>query len=378
MLSKALWLSENEPEVYARTTCLIEYTDWLVYKMTGRLVLNLNTATQRWYYNGREWGWPGDLFAAVGVPELEKKFPKEVVPAGREVGRLLPEAAWALGLPDSITVYQGGGDAFVGLLGLNVAAPGKLGLITGSSNVMGVFVAQEFHGTGLFGGFPDAVVPGLWLVEAGQVSTGSILAWFKRYFAADLPPASVYSILDGEAKQIPPGAGGIIVLDYFQGNRTPYTDPLARGAIWGLSLHTTRAHLFRALMEGIAYGTNHILEVLSGYGQSPQEMCTCGGATRSDTFMQIYADVCGIPISIVKVTDAPLVGGAILAATGAGAFPNLQAAAQSMVKVTKTFIPNRERHEAYRFYFERYKQTYCHLRELMHQVTHQENVNVRG
>jgi ribulokinase len=378
MLSKALWLSENEPETYARTTCLIEYTDWLVYRLTGRLLLNLNTATQRWYYNDREWAWPADLFAAVGVSGLEEKFPKEIVPAGREVGCLLPEAARALGLPDTITVYQGGGDAFIGLLGLNVAEPDKLGLITGSSNVMGAFVAQEFHGMGLFGGFPDAVIPGLWLVEAGQVSTGSILAWFKRYFAADLPPASVYSILDGEAEQIPPGAGGVVVLDYFQGNRTPYTDSLARGAIWGLSLHTTRAHLFRALMEGIAYGTNHILETLSSYGHLPQEICACGGATRSETFMQIYADVCGVPISIVKVTDAPLVGGAILAATGVGVFPDLRAAAQAMVKVTRTFVPNRERHEAYRFYFERYRETYRHLRESMHQVTRHETANARG
>ena len=378
MLSKALWLAENEPDVYARTKHLIEYTDWLVYRLTGRLVLNKNTATQRWYYHGRDWGWPTDLFAAVGVPGLEHKFPKEIVPAGQAVGRLLPEAAAALGLPDSVTVYQGGGDAFVALLGMNVAEPGRLGLITGSSNVMGAFVEQEFHGTGLYGAFPDAVVPGLCLVEAGQVSTGSILAWFKRYFAADLPPMSAYSILDGEAQAIAPGAGGVIALDYFQGNRTPHTDSRARGAIWGLSLHTTRAHLFRALMEGIAYGTHHILEILASYGQSPQEIYACGGATRSDTFMQIYADVCGIPISVAKVTDAPLVGGAILAATGAGAFPDLRAAAQVMVKVSKTYVPDMERHARYQFYYERYKETYPQLRALMHQVGQQEELNARG
>ena len=230
MLSKVLWLSENEPDNYAGTAHFLEYTDWLIYRLTGCLALNLNTTTQRWYYNARNWGWPGDLFEAVGLPGLTRKFPTEIVPAGVKVGHLLPEVARLLGLSDKhdTPVFQGGGDAFIGLLGLDVTEPGKVGLITGSSNVIGSFVDQEFHATGVFGAFPDAVIPGLWLVEAGQVSTGSVLAWFKRYFALDLPPQVAYAILDGEAAQILPGAGGVIVLDHFQGNRTPYTDSESR------------------------------------------------------------------------------------------------------------------------------------------------------
>lgn len=369
MLSKALWLRENEPDVYGQTAKFVEYLDWLMLRLTGRLALNLNTATQRWYYNSRDWRWPTDLFNAVGAGDLSSKIPDEILPPGELVGTLTPEAAEALGLSENTQVFQGGGDAFVGLLGLNVTDPGDFGLIAGSSNVLAGFVEEEIHGSGVYGAFPDAVIPGLWLVEAGQVSTGSILAWFKRHYTADLPSETAYEILDLEASHIPPGSEGLIVLDYFQGNRTPYTDSHARGAIWGLSLHTTRAHLFRALMEGVAYGTAHILEVLTELDSAPQRIYACGGATKSDLFMQIYADVCGVPISLTAVSDAMLLSGAILAAAGLGAYADMRAAAEAMVTVTKTFAPDGEAYEAYQFYFDQYKKTYPHLKDMMHEMT---------
>jgi FGGY-family pentulose kinase len=378
MLSKTLWLAENEPETYARSAHLIEYTDWLIYRLTGRLALSLNTITQRWYYNGRTWHWPVDLYDRLGLGGLPQKLPGEILPVGAEAGCLTGEAAAALGLGQDVRVFGGGADAFVGLLGLNVAQPGKIGLITGSSNVIGAFVADEFHGSGLFGAFPDAVVPGLWLVEAGQVSTGSILAWFKRNFAADLPSGAAYKFLDAQAAQVPPGSGGLVTLDHFQGNRTPYTDSKARGAIWGLSLHTSRADMFRALMEGVAYGTRQILETLAGYGQAAGEVYVCGGATRSEVFMQIYADVCGLPMSVTEVPDAPLLADAIVAATGLGAYSDLPTAAEAMVRLTRSYTPDPTRHGAYAFYFERYCETYGQLRDLIHQTSDHESAEARA
>jgi ribulokinase len=366
MPPKVLWVAENEPDVYAKATIICEYTDWLVYRLTGRLALNLNTITQRWYYNDRNTGWPESLFDQIGLPDLVEHFPKEIFPAGKEVGRLLPEAAQALGLPQDVRVFEGGGDAFIGLLGLNVAQPGSVGLIAGSSNVIGAFVSDEFYQAGLYGAFPDAVVPGLWLVEGGQTATGSMLAWFKRSFALDLPADQVYKLLDHEAAAIPPGSGGLVVLDYFQGNRTPFSDSKARGLIWGLSLHTTRAQVFRALMEGVAYGTRMILETLAQSGSRPQEITACGGATRSNLFMQIYADICGVPISTTQVADAPLLGDAILAFQGLGVYPDLPTAGQKMVKIVHTYTPDLNNHNAYSSFFQLYAQTYPQMRDLMH------------
>jgi ribulose kinase len=302
------------------------------------------------------------------LPELISKIPQQILPAGEKVGGLTSEAAAALGLPESTPVIQGGGDAFVALLGMGVTQLGEIGLIAGSSNVIAGFIEREVHGPGVFGAFPDALIPGLWLIEGGQVSTGSILAWFKRCFALDIQPDMVYATLDNEAAKIAPGSDGLMVLDYFQGNRTPYTDSLARGAVWGLSLHTTRAHLFRGMMEGIAYGTGHVLEALADLGCYPHRMVACGGATQSDVFMQIIADVCGIPISLTEVAEASLLGGAVLAAVGSGLYPDIPSASKEMVRMTKTFEPNQVHHDAYQFYFNLYKETYPRLKDLMHQM----------
>ncbi len=369
MVCKALWLAENEPELYRRTVYFVEYADWLIYRLTGRLALNLNTITQRWYYNQRSWKFPASLYEQIGIPDLTSKIPSDVIPAGQPVGFLLPDVAQALGLNQHTLVFEGGGDAFIGLLGLNVAQPGKIGLITGSSNVLAGFTTAEFHVPSLYGAFPDALVPGLFLVEGGQSSTGSNLAWFKRNFASDLPDPQAYQILDGEAAKFPPGAGGLLALDYFQGNRTPYTDSKARGALWGLSLSSSRGQLFRALMESIAFGTRAILTSLAENGCPVEQIYACGGATRSDLFMQIYADICGLPISVGKVTDAPLLGDAVLAFTGLGAYPDLATAAAAMVKIDRRFSPNLAHQQEYQFYFELYQDTYHHLKDLMHRLS---------
>jgi len=368
MLGKMLWLREHEPEVYANTAHIVEFTDWLAYILTGRLALNQDTTTQRWHYNAHTWHWPTDLFDELGLPDLVNKFPADVLPLGAPLGGLCPEIAHAIGQPAlaGVPVFEGGGDAFVALLGMNVTQPGRIGLITGSSNVICGFFEQPLHAPGLFGAFPDAIVPGLHLLEAGQVSTGSILSWFKRNFARELVPSEAYQVLDQEAAQVPMGAGGIIALDHFQGNRTPYTDSRSRGAVWGLTLSSTRGQLFRALMEGIVYGTRQILEIMQQAGGAQQIIYACGGATRSPIFMQLYADICGLPIAVLSVPDAPLLGGAIVAATGAGIYANFAQAAAAMTQVATTYHPNMAEHVLSNSFFERYKETYPSLRPLLH------------
>lgn len=375
MPPKALWLKEHEPDIYNEADYLIEYTDWIAYRLTGRIALNTNTITQRWYYHPPSGGWPLDFFAQIGLDDLEPKLPRDILGLGEVVGGLSPATAELLGLPAGIPVAMGGGDAFVGLLGLGVTDPGDLGVVMGSSNVLAGLSTTEFHAPGIFGSFPDALIPGLNLVEGGQVSTGSILAWFKRNFAGDVAEeakqkgVSSYQLLDAEAAQISVGSEGLMVLDYFQGNRTPHTDSLARGAIWGLSLQASRAHVFRALMEGIAYGMSDILETFSRQDYTVSRIIACGGATRSPLFMQIYADVLGQTIYLTPVAEASLLGSAVVAAAGAGAYPDLTQAAKEMVAISGEYQPNAERHQVYRFFVQKYQETYQQLKALMHEMS---------
>jgi ribulokinase len=375
MPAKALWLKEREPEVYHEADYFIEYADWIAYRLTGRIALNINTITQRWYYHAPGGGWPLDFFEQIGLDGIEAKFPRDVLAVGEPVGTLSPEAAWQLGLPAKIPVAMGGGDAFVGLLGLGVVTPGDLGVVMGSSNVLSALAQQAVHVPGIFGSFPDAVIPGLHLVEGGQVSTGSILSWFKRGFAGDLAEAarqqgkSVYQLLDTEAGEIPVGSEGLIVLDYFQGNRTPHTDSLARGVVLGLSLRAGRAHIFRAIMEGIAYGTRDILDTFVRNNCIVSRMIACGGATHSPLFMQIYADVAGMPIYTTRMSEASLLGAGVAAAAGAELYPSLAEASRGMVHIAGEYQPDAERHRQYQFFVDKYRETYQQLKHVLRDVT---------
>jgi ribulose kinase len=279
-----------------------------------------------------------------------------------------------MGLKEGTPVAEGGVDAFVAALGLGVVEPGKLALITGSSHVMIGQAAEPHYGQGFFGSYTDAMVPGQYTVEGGQVSTGSIVAWFKNQFAkraneeAEKRGEDPYVILNEMARDIPIGSDGLVVIDYFQGNRTPYTDPLARGMMWGLSLSHTEAHMFRAILEGICYGTEHIFRTMREHGFQPGEAVVAGGPTKSELWMQMHADVSNIPVSFTREGEGAVLGSAMLAAVGAGVYPDIQTAAENMVHTERTIEPNQEAHEAYQFYLDRYVETYPRMRELMHQT----------
>lgn len=375
MPPKMLWLKENEPETYADAEVLVEYTDWIAYKLTGRFALNISTTSHRWFYHLPSGGWQPDFFAAIGLRGIERKFPADVLRVGEVVGPLSADAAAVLGLPAGIPVAANGADAFIGMLGQGVTTPGDLGLITGSSNVMTTLSATEVHFPGIFGAFPESLIPGLNPVEGGQVSTGSILNWFKRNFASGVEAEaaaqgmSAYQLLDSEAAQIAPGSEGLIVLDSFQGNRTPHTDSSARGMVWGLSLQTSRGHLFRALMEGIAYGMQDILEAFERNQVPVERVIASGGATRSPLFMQIYADVLGKPMYTTRQREASLLGSAVVAAMGAGVYPSLVEASRNMVQEASVTQPDASRHAEYRFYVQKFQETYPRMKELMREMT---------
>ena len=177
-----------------------------------------------------------------------------------------------------------------------------------------------------------------------------------------------YDVLNELARDVPPGSEGLVVLDYWQGNRTPYTDPEARGMIWGLSLSHGTGHVFRAILEGICYGTEHIFRTMREHEFEPKEIVAAGGPTKSELWMQLHADVSGLPISFTRVGDAPALGSAILAAVGAGTHPDIQEAARNMVHVERSIEPDTERHAEYKFYVVKYIETYPRMQELMHDV----------
>ncbi len=302
---KLLWVKRNESDRYRRAATVFEETDWLALRLTGERTVNIDTLSIRWFYNSREGGFPLSFYRRIGLDDAFAKIPERVVKIGEIVGGLSREMAQKTSLRPGIPVAGGGADAFMGVIGVNALDPGKLALITGSSQLQITLADRSIHAKGLFGSYPDAIVDGPEVVEAGQISTGSVMRWFTSNFVnADIirraheRNLTLFDVLNEDAAKIQPGSEGIVVLEHWQGNRTPWTDPASRGVIRGLTLSHTPAHLYRAIMEGIVYGTEVIIEQMQAVGVEIREIIACGGATMSDLWMQIHADVIGKPIVI--------------------------------------------------------------------------------
>jgi FGGY-family pentulose kinase len=381
-MPKVLWIKENEPETYRNATYLVECGDWLIQRLTGEWTASINMISCKYFYDRDAGGWPERLYRAVDGEDVLGKFPSSVLDLGVTVGGLRKDVAEELGLRPDTPVAEGGIDAYAGALGLGVVEPGTLALITGSSHVMIGQSAVPAHGQGFWGAYTDAMIPGQYSIEAGQVSTGSVVAWFKNHFAGDTIAEAEqrgvdpYVILTEKAREVPIGSDGLIVLDYFQGNRSPHTDPYARGVISGLSLSHGPGHVFRAILEGICYGTEDIFRTMRAHEFEPKLNIISGGPTKSELWMQMHADVSNVPISFTKVSEGPVLGAAMQAAVGAGMYPDLPTAAKAMVHTERTIEPDRDRHEEYSFWVDRYVELYPSIKDVQHKVVR--HVAARG
>ena len=359
MIPKALWLSRHEPENFSRATTICEYQDFMTMRLTGRRVASQSNVSLRWHYSTRRpGGWALSLIEKLGIPELATKWPAEVLPAGAPIGPLTAAAAAHLGLPVSTLVVQGGVDALVGMVGLGVAQPGQLALITGSSHLQyGVLSDAGMALPGLWGAYPDVLYAGRALIEGGQTSTGSIINWLRR-IGGGVDLAS----LNREAAELRPGSDGLLVLDHFQGNRTPYTDPLSRGAFVGLTLAHGMPHLFRASIEGICFGTRAILDRMAEAGFQCREITVGGGAARSELWLQIHADTAGLPVRAPDTADVALLGSAILAEVGLGSYATIDDGIAAMTHPGRLIEPRSAEHAEYDAIYARYRQLYPALK----------------
>jgi ribulose kinase len=360
MLPKALWLKCNEPAMFDRAHRICEYQDFLTHKLTGEWAASLNNVGLRWHHRNDHGGRPESLVRALGLDALLDKWPPRTVAPGQVVGTLTAQAAAALGLPRSVKVVQGGADALIGMIGLGVARPGQLALITGSSHLQFGVTEAPLSAPGVWGAYADIVYPGRYVVEGGQTSTGSIINWLGR-----LTGGLDFDALNAAAAALPPGSDGLIVQDHFQGNRTPHTDALSRGAILGLTLAHEKHHLFRAIMEGIAFGTRAILDAFARAGYTATEMTAGGGAAASELWMQIHADTANLPIRIPASADAPSTGSAILAAHGAGHFDTIDDGIAAMVHPGRLIEPIPANVAAYQALFEKYQALYPAAKDIL-------------
>jgi len=343
------------PEVFDAAASWVELADFVPAVLAGvdrpgDIVRCVCAAGHKAMYSEEWGGLPAKEFLARLDPklaELRDRLYHRALPPGIPAGNLSREWAGALGLREGIVIAMGGFDAHYGAVGSGIEE-GTLVKIIGTSTCDCVIASGDVPPIpGICGIVNGSIMPGYHGIEAGQSAVGDILNWWVDVVCQG--GAALHGELSREAGTIKPGASGLLALDWNNGNRTILVDPRLTGLIVGQTLHSTRAEIYRALIEATAFGARTIIERIKDYGVPIDRVVCCGGiAEKNDVFMQIYADVIGQPMLIAGSPQAPALGAAISAAVTAGEFDSWPAAQQAMTSVKeKRFLPEPKAHAVY-------------------------------
>lgn len=347
LVPKVLWNKYENRSWYDDTFKFVEQLDYLNMFLTGELASSQCNATCKANYSD---GWSSDFFKRIGLEDFREKMCTDVIAVGAQVGLLRPELSSEFGLPSGIRVYQGCIDAYAGMIGLGAVREGIMATIMGTSFVELCLSPTESRPDGIWGPYKDALIPGTYIYEGGQVAGGSIIKWFRSLIGG-----ISYDVLSEEAEAVGVGSNGLLVLDFFQGNRTPYKEPRLKGQIQGLTLSHTRGDLYRSLMEGVAFGTRNVIETMKAADIPIVEFVASGGVTKDPLWLSIIASVCGVPISITSSSAyAGLLGSAMIASLSSGIYASYEEAAERMIETERIVEPNRDQGEAYGLLFDRY------------------------
>lgn len=334
-----LWLEDRE--LYDLAATFIEATDWIVWWLTGSQRRQACTAGYKAMWSPDEGLPPVAYFEAAypGFSAPAAKLGTEFAPLGTRAGTIRPKLAQRLGLPSSVAVAVGNVDSFVSLPGAGVEQPGVYVTVVGTSICDMLVHPQEIRLPGITGVARDGILPGLYGYEAGQAAVGDMLAWFVGEIR---PQAGDYEQLEQAAALIGPGETGLLALDWWNGNRTILADADLTGAILGLTLQSSAAEIYRALLESIAYGNRTIMENFEQHGLAIDRIVACGGiAQKSPLIMQLFADTSGRSVDVPASSEIPARGAALFGAVAAGVFPDIASAvAATRAATATTYVPD--------------------------------------
>jgi L-ribulokinase len=321
--AKALQILEEAPEVFKAADRIVEAGDWVVWQLTGQEVRSICQAGYKAHWQP-ESGYPGATFLASLHPAFSALLGKLAPPhpVGRQAGGLTAGWAARTGLPTGLPVAVALIDAHAAIPGLGVGEPGTLVMAMGTSTCHLLLSHHQVAIPGISGVVRDSVVPSLYAYEAGQAATGDALEWWVHTlaWAAGGRTNGLLAALEQEAALIAPGGTSLIALDWWNGSRTPLVNADLSAILAGLTISTRPAEIFRSIVEATAFGTRQVIEILeAGAGVEPvTEMRVCGGLTRSELMMQVYADVTGRTLRASPTPHASARGAAIYGALAAG------------------------------------------------------------
>lgn len=362
---KILWFKNQHPEIFDRTFKFLSCIGYINQKLTGNSTINVSEAGFYLIFHSNTMGWSQTLCESIGIP-LEKM--PTIYNCTQIIGTLNKKCASDLGLSPRIPVVAGGLDNSCAGLAVGVTEPGQAYYSMGTAGNIGICVEGPLPESRLLS-FPH-VLSNRWIINGAIATVGACLEWFCREFAgkekliSELLDMDIFEIMNLEiTRSSQPGFDPLVFLPYLSGELTPIWDPIARGILFGLSRKTTRAQVARAIMEGTAYALNHNIRVAEEAGITVKEIRVVGTSGQNEVWNQINADVTNKPVLITSSLHGSPFGAAALAAEGCGLCSNATEFVQSTLKIGKTFVPNKERHERYKKLFHIYCNIYRKLGE---------------
>jgi xylulokinase len=357
---KIVWVREHEPEVYRRVAKVLLPKDYVRYRLTGGFFSEVSDASGTSLFDVGRRQWSEEMLEALEVP---REWLPEVTESPVVSARVSAGAARETGLLEGTPVVGGGGDQAAQAVGTGIITEGVVSVTIGTSGV--VFAASDTYRVepeGKLHAFCHAV-PDKWHLMGVMLSAGGSFRWYRDTLG-DLERAQAgksgrdaYDLLTEAATTVPPGCEGLLFLPYLSGERTPYPDPNARGVFFGLTLRHSKAHLTRAVLEGVAYGLRDSLELMHVLGLSIEQVRASGGGARSSLWRQILADVFDTEIVTVNVTEGAAYGAALLAGVGAGVYGSVAEACDTVIQMTGRTQPG-PAVSVYKDHYPRYRALY--------------------
>lgn len=353
---KIVWVRRHEPDIFGRARHVLLPKDYVRYKLTGVMAMDKADGSGTMLFDLKARDWSGEVLDELEIP---RAWMPPTYEGPQATGEVTAAAAAATGLRAGTPVMAGGGDQAAGAVGVGAVKAGVVSLVLGTSGV--VFASTDaplIEGQGRLHAFCHAV-PGRWHMMGVMLSAAGSLQWYRDTIA----PAARFDELVDEAAAAPVGSQGLLFLPYLTGERTPYPDPLARGAWVGLTVRHRRAHLTRAVLEGVAFGLKDSFALLQGAGLGAiEQVRVSGGGAKSRLWRQILADVLNVELVTVNTTEGAAYGAALLAGVGAGVWPDVDAACAQTIKTENAVAPNPEAVSRYETLYPHYRDLYAALR----------------
>ena len=370
-LPKLLWLKQYEPDLWSRADKFLLYEDFAIQKMTGQAVISQCLASRTQLYDIQDGRWSPEILQAL---ELEPERLANVQPSGTAVGSMGAELTESLGLIKPPLVVTGGHDQACGALGVGLVRPGLAMDSTGTAEVVEVALQAPVLNETLYRGDISVyahTAPGLYLAMTLNHSGGLVLRWFRDTLGreeADKARTSGQDAYELLLQGASPEPTSLLLLPDFAGSGTPAFDTASKGAILGLTFGTTKTDLAKAILEGLTFELRLNLDLLKEGGVRIDELRAIGGGARSELWLQLKADITGVPVVAPRITEAASWGAALLAGLGAGRFASATEAAEGTVHLDRWFEPDAARAARYEERYALYREVYPRLKDLHHRM----------